>query len=261
MEDLRITLVQTSLHWESVDGNLEHLGKRIQSIQEPTDLLLLPEMFSTGFTMNAPALAEELQGKSVGWMKEIAKRANAIVCGSLIIGEGGKYYNRLVWMRPDGSYLTYDKRHLFRLAGEEKTYEAGSSKMLPELKGWKILPLICYDLRFPVWSRRTKEDDYDVLIYVANWPDRRIRAWDTLLPARAVENQCYVAGLNRVGEDGNGIPHSGHSAVYDGMGEPVWQAIPGKEETKTVTLSAEALVKWRRMFPFDRDADQFRIQI
>ena len=259
MEDLHITLVQASLHWEDRETNLSMFEEQISRMEEPTDLILLPEMFSTGFTMNAAKLAEDMDGAAVSWMKRIAAEKSVTLCGSLIIKENGNYYNRLVWMRPDGSLLTYDKRHLFRLAEEQKTYTPGSKKIITEIRGWKILPLICYDLRFPVWSRRTKTEDYDLLVYVANWPDRRIHAWKTLLPARAIENQCYVAGLNRVGNDGNGIPHSGHSAVYDCMGESLAVTPAGKSVVTSVALSAETLAKCRRMFPFDRDADAFSI--
>jgi omega-amidase len=261
MNDLRITLIQSPLTWEDSKANLSHFGSVIRAVTEVTDLILLPEMFSTGFTMNAAAQAEDLHGPAVSWMRDTAAAAGATLCGSLILREEGKYFNRLVWMRPDGTFLAYDKRHLFRLAGEEKTYTGGTEKIFPELNGWRILPLICYDLRFPVWSRRTEKENYDLLLYVANWPDRRIRAWNTLLPARAVENQCYVAGLNRVGDDGNGIGHSGYSAVYDPAGEPLWQAEAGTACTQTVTLSHEALVKHRRIFAFDKDADRFTINL
>ena len=260
MEDLRITLIQSPLTWESPKENLTHFGDVIRSETHAADLILLPEMFSTGFTMHAAAMAESMDGPAVAWMRETAAGSSATLCGSLIIAEGGKYFNRLVWMRPDGTHLTYDKRHLFRLAGEEKTYTGGAEKIIADLKGWRILPLICYDLRFPVWSRRTEKENYDLLLYVANWPDRRIRAWNTLLPARAVENQCYVAGLNRVGDDGNGIAHSGYSAVYDPAGEPLWQAEAGAACMQTVTLNYEALVKHRRMFAFERDADRFFLE-
>jgi omega-amidase len=261
MEDLRITLIQAALRWEDTEANRQLFGEKINSLQEPTDLILLPEMFSTGFSMQAAALAEEMNGPTVSWLKEMAAAKNCTLCGSLILKENGNYYNRLIWMNPDGTFLTYDKRHLFRLAEEQKTYTPGTKKIIPEIKGWKILPLVCYDLRFPVWSRRTQKEDYDLLVYVANWPDRRIRAWEALLPARAIENQSFVAGLNRMGDDGNGIPHSGRSAVYDCMGATLWQGPAGEEATKTVTLPVDELVKCRRAFPFDRDADQFNIQI
>jgi len=260
MEDLRITFIQSALQWEDRDANLDRFSGQIGSITGPTDLILLPEMFATGFSMQAMRLAEKMDGPSVSWMKKLAAEKNCTFCGSLIITENGKFYNRLVWMQPDGSCLTYDKRHLFRLAEEQKTYTPGAKKIIPEIKGWKILPLVCYDLRFPVWSRRTEKENYDLLLYVANWPDRRIKAWNTLLPARAIENQCYVAGLNRTGDDGNAIPHSGHSAAYDPSGDALWKSEPSAEVIQTVTLSAEALQKYRRMFPFDRDADHFIIE-
>lgn len=261
MEDLRITFIQVSLRWEDREANLERLAGKIKSVAGETDLILLPEMFSTGFSMNASSLAEDMSGPTVAWMKQMAAEKNCTLCGSVIIRDNGNYYNRLIWMHADGTFLAYDKRHLFRLAEEQKTYSPGTEKIIPVVKGWRILPLICYDLRFPVWSRRTQNEDYDLLVYVANWPDRRIKAWNTLLPARAVENQCFVAGLNRVGDDGNGIPHSGYSAAYDCSGATLWMSDGGTESIQTVTLSAEALYKYRRTFPFDRDADEFAIRI
>jgi omega-amidase len=259
MEDLRIGLIQQSLQWEDKDANLNIFSEKIRSMSGEADLVLLPEMFSTGFSMQAQTLAEEMNGTSVSWMRKMAAEKNCTLCGSLIIREGGRFYNRLVWMNPDGSCLTYDKRHLFRLAEEEKTYTPGTKKIMPELRGWKILPLICYDLRFPVWSRRTPKENYDLLVYVANWPNRRIKAWNTLLPARAVENQCYVAGLNRVGKDGHDISHAGYSGVYDFTGESLWIAEAEASSVQIVTLHAEILQKFRTSLPFDRDADAFII--
>lgn len=260
MDDLNITLVQSALHWENSEANKTMFAEKISSIQEPTDLILLPEMFTTGFSMNAAVHAETMTSDTISWMQQMAAQKKCVVCGSVMMKDGNAFYNRLIWMNPDGSTDVYDKRHLFRLAEEQKTYTQGNRKLITTLKGWKIAPLICYDLRFPVWSRRTKTDDYDLLLFVANWPDRRVKAWNTLLPARAVENQCYVAGLNRVGADGNGVHHSGYSAVYDFYGEPVWQADRDEPCIKTIRLSAEPLLKYRSQFPFWQDSDNFTIE-
>ncbi len=259
MNDLTITIIQTQLHWENIDANLELFSKKISSVNTPTDLIILPEMFSTGFTMNAKNCAEEMDGKTIAWLRLKAKEKNCVITGSVIIREHEKFYNRLIWMKPDGTFLTYDKRHLFRLADEHKTYTAGNKKIIPEMNGWKICPLICYDLRFPVWSRRTKAEDYDLLLYAANWPDRRIHAWRQLLAARSIENQCYVAGVNMVGNDGNAIHHSGYSAVIDFKGEQLSKTQPDEESVETILLNKASLVDFRNHFPFADDADDFRI--
>ena len=243
-------------------------ASKIKTINEHTDLIILPEMFSTGFTMDAKKVAEKMDGSAMLWMKEIAKRANCVVTGSIVIEENRKYFNRLVWMRPDGSFETYDKRHLFRYAHEQETYSAGEKKLIAELNGWKICPMICYDLRFPVWSRNrwTKTPgsdlmatDYDLLIYVANWPERRDHPWKTLLPARAMENQSYVVGLNRVGDDGNKIYHSGDSGVYDFKGERISKTDAKEENVETISLSYSALTEFRKIFPAWMDGDSFAI--
>ncbi len=259
MNDLKVTIIQPGLHWENTGKNLEMFSKKIASITEATDLIILPEMFSTGFTMNAKACAEETNGKTVEWLRTKAKEKKCVITGSVIIHEEKKFYNRLIWMRPDGSFLFYDKRHLFRLAEEDQTYTSGHKKIITEINGWKICPLICYDLRFPVWSRRTKEGDYDLLIYVANWPDRRIHAWRQLLVARAIENQSYVAGVNRIGNDGNGIHHSGYSAMLDFKGEQLSTTKPDEESVETISLQKEPLLDFRKHFAFADDADEFRI--
>lgn len=257
--DLSITLIQAQLHWESAEKNLEAFTQKIQAISGPTDLILLPEMFSSGFTMNAAANAETMDGLSVQWMRKMAFQKQAVVTGSLIIEEDKKYYNRLIWMRPDGSFNHYDKRHLFRLAGEEQTYTAGKHQWIMSWRGWKIFPLICYDLRFPVWSRRKKGMDYDLLLYVANWPEPRIEAWKKLLQARAIENQCYVAGLNRVGKDGNGMNYTGESGVIDCQGNILSHFETGKEQTETVSIKLEEVQSFRQRFAFGEDADDFEI--
>jgi len=260
-DTLKITLVQTALHWENIDANLRMFDDKIASIKEETDLILLPEMFSTGFSMNAATLAEDMNGKTLQWMKKVAAQKKCVLTGSVIIKESGKFYNRLIWMRPDGSFEQYDKRHMFRLADEGHTYSPGSKKIFTEIKGWRILPLVCYDLRFPVWSRRKKQEDYDLLLYVANWPERRGHAWRSLLVARAIENQSYVAGLNRIENDGNSIYHSGDSAVIDFKGEIISSIKAHEESIETVTLIKTPLNEFRKTFAFIEDADQFNIMM
>jgi omega-amidase len=258
MSDLKITLIQNNLSWENKDANLSMFEEKINSVNENTDIIILPEMFSTGFTMNAKDMAETMDEKSVRWMKEMSVKKNCIITGSLIIKEENKFYNRLIWMTPDG-FQIYDKRHLFSYAAEEKTYKAGENKLIVEYKGWRIHPLVCYDLRFPVWSRRTNTQDYDLLIYVANWPERRVYAWRQLLIARAIENQCYVAGLNRIGNDGNNIYHSGESDVLNFKGESLISADKKTEFVETVSLSKTDLDEFRKHFAFFQDRDDFRI--
>jgi omega-amidase len=261
MKDLRITLVQTKLHWHKPELNLPMFDALLTQVKKSsTDIILLPEMFSTGFSMQAAALAEEMDGYAVTWMKKTAKQKNAILCGSLIIKEKNKFYNRLIWMNPDGTYLVYDKRHLFRMAHEEKTYAAGKKKIIVDCKGWKICPLVCYDLRFPVWSRRTEKENYDLLIYVANWPERRKHAWKQLLVARAIENQSYVAGLNRIGKDGNKINYTGDTAVIDPLGKKISFTKASMTSVETVTLSAKVLQGWREQMKTWMDADRFSLQ-
>ena len=239
------------------------LEEKINALEEKTEIIILPEMFTTGFSMRAIDLAETMDGPSVKWMKKVSAEKKVILTGSLIIEENGKYFNRLIWMLPNGQFGQYDKRHCFSLAGEDKYYTPGDTRLIASVKGWKVNLCICYDLRFPVWSRQTKTPDsespeFDLLIYVANWPDRRVHAWKTLLPARAIENQCYVAGVNRVGNDGNDIYHSGYSMVVDPSGE-VQQMDPGKEGVLTITLDRNKLDQTRQQIPFWKDADPFLI--
>jgi len=256
--NLSVTLIQSDIHWEDIAANLAMFGNKISSIKESTDLILLPEMFSTGFTMNAERLAEPMDGQTMSWLKEKAKEKNAVISGSFIAKENGKYFNRLIWMRTDGRYEVYDKRHLFSYGDENNHYTAGNKKIIVELKGFKILPLICYDLRFPVWSRNT--GDYDVLIYVANWPERRAYPFKQLLIARAIENQSYVIGLNRVGNDGNNIYYHGGSLVADMKGEVLFEKDKDKEEAvATITLSKEKLDEFRNEFRAWADRDEFKI--
>lgn len=269
MDDLKITIIQSSLHWENKEMNLNMFSQKINDITESTDLIILPEMFTTGFSMSPKKFAEPMNGATVSWMQEKAKEKNCVITGSFICEENEKCFNRLVWVNPDGSYSTYDKRHLFRMANEDAHYSAGQKRIIVELKGWKICPMICYDLRFPVWSRNklvqgSKEDtnpqyEYDLLIYVANWPEVRSYPWKTLLLARAIENQSYVVGLNRVGNDGNKIYHSGDSAVINARGEIISKTKPQEESTETITLNYSELHAYRKSFPAMLDADAFEI--
>lgn len=257
-KDLKITLVQTPLVWEDIDANLANFSRRLTGVEpSSTDLIVLPEMFSTGFTMNAKNVAETMNGKSMEWLAEMATQKKCVITGSLVIRDGDKFYNRLIWMRSDGTYEFYDKRHTFRMAEENKTYASGDKKLLVELNGWKICPLVCYDLRFPVWSRNT--GDYDCLVYVANWPERRSYAWKHLLIARAIENQSYVIGVNRVGMDGKNIEYSGYSVALNAKGEPVSNIQPNTESVETITLSYKELQDFRKEFPVALDADKFQI--
>jgi len=258
-KDLKVTIVQTSLAWENADANLSAFTQKLEkTVPSSTDLIVLPEMFSTGFTMNASAVSETMNGKTVEWMAKTSAQKKAVITGSCVIKENGKYYNRLIWMRPDGTHEIYDKRHTFRMAEENKTYASGEKKLIVELEGWKICPLVCYDLRFPVWSRN--KGDYDVLVYVANWPDKRIYAWRNLLIARAIENQAYVIGVNRIGKDGKEIEYSGYSAVLNPMGEPLNETKPNTESIETGKLSYYELESYRKNFPVGLDADKFKIE-
>lgn len=216
-------------------------------------------MFTTGFSMKVEGLWDEPEGDTLQWMRRMADRAKAAVTGSVIIKEGGAYYNRLYFVIPGGEYYTYNKRHLFTLAGEEKVFTRGTEKLLVNYKGWRIMPLICYDLRFPVWCRNTEE--VDLQIYVANWPERRAMAWKCLLRARSIENMGYVAGLNRVGADGNDVSHSGDSAVYDELGNEILGLTPSKQDIQSVTLNKEKMLHSREKFSFLRDRDKFDIRL
>ena len=276
MSTLTVTTIQTNLHWEDKAANLKMLEEKIRGIKEKTEIVVLPEMFSTGFSMRPEQLAETMDGESVQWMKKVAAERKIILTGSLIIGQAAPsgqtdYYNRLIWMLPNGQYGIYDKRHRFAYAGEDEQFTAGSKRLIASVKGWKINLMICYDLRFPVWARQTSPSislskvegeqaspEYDVLIYVANWPDRRVHAWKTLLQARAIENQCYVVGVNRVGDDGKNNHYSGESMVVDPMGEVLYTK-KEVEDISTITLDKEKLNAVREKLPFWKDADHFKI--
>ena len=260
MSQLIITLIQSPIYWENKEKNLEMFSGKISAIKEKTDVVILPEMFSTGFTMNAETLAEEMNSTSVSWMRNESIKNNCVITGSLIIKEGGKFFNRLIWMRPDG-FDYYDKRHLFGYAGENLVYTRGESKLIVTYKGWRIQLLICYDLRFPVWSRRSKKEDYDLLIYVANWPERRVNAWNQLLIARAIENQCFVAGVNRIGNDGNDIVHTGESVVIDCQGYLLPNINNNVEFVQSYILSKNRQEEFRNQFAFLQDGDTFEISI
>lgn len=262
MPAITFTLIQTTLHWEDKSANLQMLEEKIMAIKPPTQVVILPEMFSTGFSMKPETLAETMNGTTMQWMQKTAAAKKIILTGSIIIEEEGSYYNRAIWMQPNGKRGWYDKRHLFAFAGEHERYTAGRQRYIASVNGWKVALQVCYDLRFPVWSRQQfgeqKSFEYDVLLYIANWPQRRNTAWKTLLQARAIENQCYVIGVNRVGKDGNGIAHSGDSMVIDPLGEILYHK-EAVEDIYTITLQKEPLQAIRQGFPFWRDADGFEL--
>ena len=254
---LQIALIQTDLAWENPNQNRLNFTKKIEGITEDVDLVILPEMFTSGFTMNASDVAETMDGETVSWMRDLSSKKGIAIVGSLVISENNNFYNRLLFVEPSGKITYYDKRHTFTLVGEDETYTAGKEKVIIDYKGWKICPLICYDLRFPVWARNT--EDYDVLIYVANWPKPRVSAWDALLKARAIENMCYCIGVNRVGIDGVNSNYSGHSAVYDVLGNTLTSMIPNEEQIEIITLEKRHIDAYRNKFKFLNDKDSFTI--
>ena len=251
---INVTLIQSDIIWEDRISNLKKYQEKINQI-ESTDLIILPEMFTTGFSMSPKSISENMNGETIQWMKQNAHKMNSAICGSIIIEEDSKYFNRFIWVNPDGSIHHYDKRHLFSFAGENENYTPGNEKIIIEYKGWKICPLICYDLRFPVWSRNS--EDYDLLIYVANWPDKRKSAGKSLLTARAIENQCSVIGVNRVGEDSK-IYYSGDSSLINALGETLYTN-SHIEEIYSNTISKYDLNKIRTQLPFLNDKDNFKI--
>jgi predicted amidohydrolase len=265
MKDLVVTAIQSNLVWENPEGNRLHFDMHLASINTPTDIVVLPEMFTTGFTMS-PEIASEIfdidNMATLNWMRMWAQKLDAVITGSVSVAENGKYYNRLLWVRPDGTFSTYDKRHTFTFAGEHLHYTSGSELLIEEWCGWKICPLICYDLRFPVWSRNKMKDGkplYDVMLYVANWPAVRIEVWKKLLFVRAIENQCYLVGINRVGEDPNGNKYVGDSAFINARGEYIYQFNKWIEEVATRTFSLHDLEDFRAKFPVLNDADAFEL--
>jgi predicted amidohydrolase len=264
MSTLIFTTIQSSLVWENKAANLTMFEEKISALEGPKGIVVLPEMFSTGFSMNPAKLAESMNGETVDWMRRVASKNRIILTGSVIIEEEGLYYNRLIWMMPDGNCGYYDKRHLFGFAGEDKHYASGQKRLICSVNGWRINLQICYDLRFPVWARQQSvhgeafSPEFDVLVYVANWPERRSHAWKTLLCARAIENQCYVIGVNRVGMDGNEIYHSGDSMVIGPLGEVLYH-MSNEEDANTIQLEKHALNEIRGKLPFLKDADQFSL--
>lgn len=254
---MKIAIIQSSLFWENPEGNRDYFEEKINAISEAVDLIVLPEMFSTGFTMQPEKVAETMQGTTVLWLQSLSKAKNCAITGSLVIKENNNFYNRLVFVFPSGEIQFYDKRHLFTLADEDKVYTSGNQKLIVDYRGWKICPLICYDLRFPVFSRNTEE--YDLLIYVANWPKLRVNAWDILLKARAVENISYTIGVNRIGIDQNNLEYNGHSQVIDYLGNFVLEP----QETEGVfmiELNKDEMLETRKRLGFLNDQDAFELK-
>ena len=260
MKELRVTICQQPLVWEDKAANLKFWEEKLQSLKGETDLIVLPEMFTTGFTMNVHEMAESMDGTTVSWIGDLSEELGATITGSVIIREDGKFYNRMLWANPDRTFTWYDKRHRFSFADEDQFFTAGSERKIIEKEGWKIMLQVCYDLRFPVFSRNLNSDRYDMLIYVANWPTARSSAWRSLLVARAHENQCYVVGVNRVGTDGKGIEYDGSSLVVSPKCEILCSFAAGEEGIETVTLSKAELDDFRAKFrPLD-DADEFELK-
>jgi len=254
---MKTALIQTNLIWENPAANRNLFQEKINAIADEIDLIVLPEMFTTGFTMNPSTVAETMEGETLSWLKEMAKTKNCAITGSLVIQENANFYNRMVFVFPDGKVQHYDKRHLFTLAGEEKVYKAGSERLIVEYKGWKICPLVCYDLRFPVFSRNT--ENYDLLIYVASWPQPRINAWDILLKARAVENLSYTIGVNRVGVDNNNLTYNGHSQINDELGNYILSP-QENDEIFIVELDKDKMLETRNRLNFLNDRDAFELK-
>lgn len=262
MSDLKTTLIQQPLYWLDADANRQQFEQLITPLRGQTDLIVLPEMFSTGFSMEPAPIAEPLNGPTLQWLGEQSKAADAAITGSFTVEEDGCFYNRMVFMQPNGTYQYYDKRHLFRMGNEHHRYQSGRQRLVVDYRGWRICPMVCYDLRFPAWSRNgyhNSEHDFDLLIYVANWPQPRREHWLTLLRARAIENLCYVAGVNRLGTDGNQLHYSGDSALYDAWGEEIISA-QSQAGCFTQTLSLQDLRKTRKQFPAHLDADTFELK-
>lgn len=257
-ESLKIGLCQTELDWEDSQANLDRIEKMLSELEPGVDIAILPEMFNTGFTMNAQSVAQTMKGNTVNWLETQSRKLGMAICGSAVIESSGKFFNRFLWAEDGEIKSHYDKRHLFRMAKEHETFSPGRERVFIQFKGWRIMPQVCYDLRFPVWSRT---NDADLQIFVANWPAARVDAWDKLLMARAIENQCYVAGVNRVGEDGNGIPYSGHSVAISPKGKPM--GVEQNEDSGWIyaEISHAELLSFREKFPVHLDADHFSITI
>lgn len=255
-QQLKIALVQTHLIWENPVANRTNIQEKLDNFKDNVDLIILPEMFTTGFSMNPNPYAETLQGKTLSWLKEITLKRNTAVCGSLMITENNNYYNRFVFVTPQCDVYYYNKRHTFNMAGEGEIYTPGDTPVVIDYLGWKLALQVCYDLRFPVFARNIS--GYDALLYVANWPKTRINAWDTLLKARGIENMCYAIGVNRVGLDGNNLEYTGHSAVYNVLGDQLAFA-KTKETILTATLDKHHLSQTRARLPFLEDKDDFKL--
>ncbi|MBI9035176.1 MAG: amidohydrolase [Bacteroidales bacterium] len=262
MQDLKVTLFQSDLVWENTQMNLDNFSKKFELLTEKTDLIILPEMFNTGFAVEPENVAETISGPTMHWLREKASLLDCVIAGSLIIYDNGNFYNRFVWMQADGFFYTYDKRHLFRMGGEHHKFSSSDKSIVISYKGWKIRPSICYDLRFPVWTKNNFSNevyDYDLLIYVANWPTARVDVWKTLLKARAIENQAIVVGVNRIGKDGNGLDHCGPTMVINERGEIIAQVDENHEGFCTASLSLGALSDFRKKFTVGLDWDRFEI--
>ncbi|MGO4817375.1 amidohydrolase [Flavobacterium sp. W22_SRS_FP1] len=253
---MKVALIQSALVWENPEANRTYFEEKINSITEEVNLIVLPEMFTTGFTMNPSAVAETMEGKTVVWMQSLAKAKNTAITGSVVIEENSNFYNRMLFVFPSGKIEHYDKRHLFTLAGEDKVYSRGIQKLIVDYLGWKICPFVCYDLRFPVLSRNV--ENYDLLLYVASWPKTRIKAWDTLLAARAIENMSYTIGVNRIGKDSNGYEYVGHSQAVDFLGESILEP-QESEGVFFVELNKEKMMQTRSKLDFLSDRDAFEI--
>lgn len=255
MEKLKVALIQSEIVWENAEQNRINFSSKINAIKEDVDLIVLPELFSTGFSMNPQPIAETMDGETIIWMKALSIEKQSAITGSIVIKDDNNYYNRLLFVHPSGEINVYDKKHTFTFAGEDKAFASGTKKLIVTYKDWKICPLVCYDLRFPVWSRNI--EDYDVLLYTANWPTPRMVAWNTLLKARAIENMCYCIGVNRVGSDNLGNEFSGHSGAFDVMGEKISNIQPNKEQIEVVVLDKTHIISNREKFQFLNDRDSF----
>jgi len=257
-EELSISLVQYDIAWENCGKNLKKLDTLIGDLKNTPDIILLPETFNTGFTMRSTDFAEDMDGETVSWMKEKARQTDAAICGSIIIKEGSRYYNRFLWIEDGKTPIVYDKRHLFRMGNEDQSFSPGSKRLIIDYEGWKIMPLICYDLRFPVWSRN--DSMYDLLIYVANWPAARQKVWEIITQARAIENQTWLAGVNRIGTDGQGIEYKGGTCIINPKGEYELNDHSRSEKVLTGVLSYKEMAQFRAKFPVWKDADRFEIK-
>lgn len=257
-KELKISLIQTDIIWENPPANRDKFTNMLDLLKGKTDIAILPEMFTTGFSMYPERLAEPANGDTLLWMQKYANKLGFAICGSVMVKENDLYFNRFYFVEPNGKFYTYNKRHLFRMMDEHNHYEAGNERIIVNYKNWRIMPQICYDLRFPVWSRN--QNDYDLIIYVANFPTARQMAWNKLLPARAIENLCYVAAVNRIGADGNGIPFSGDSQVIDPKGHLIFEAESNKQAIETVCLSHSELYDYRTKFPAHLDSDPFTLK-